>query len=39
MALLWGNRFSAEADAQSDFKTLVEGTRIKHVPGGQSANP
>jgi len=36
MARFWGKRFSAQAEAQSDFKTLVEGTRIKHVLGHQS---
>ena len=36
MARFWGKRFSAQAEAQSDFKTLVEGTRIKHVLGKQS---
>ena len=32
----WGKRYSPEAEAQSDFKTLVEGTRIKHALGRQS---
>ena len=36
MARFWGKRFSPEAEAQSDFKTLVEGTRIKHVLGRQA---
>lgn len=36
MARFWGKRYSAQAEAQSDFKTLVEGTRIKHVLGRQS---
>ena len=36
MARFWGKRFSPEAEAQSDFKTLVEGTRIKHLLGRQS---
>ncbi|HEY5812538.1 MAG TPA: hypothetical protein VIT23_07790, partial [Terrimicrobiaceae bacterium] len=36
MARFWGKRFSPEAEAGSDFKTLVEGTRIKHVLGRQS---
>jgi len=36
MARFWGKRFSPEAEAQSDFKTLVEGTRIKHALGRQS---
>ena len=36
MASFWGKRFSAQAEAQSDFKTLVEGTRIKHVLDKQS---
>jgi hypothetical protein len=36
MARFWGKRFSPEAEAQSDFQTLVEGTRIKHALGRQS---
>jgi hypothetical protein len=36
MARFWDKRFSPEAQAGSDFKTLVEGTRIKHVLGRQS---
>lgn len=36
MARFWGKRYSPEAEAQSDFKTLVEGTRIKHALGKQS---
>lgn len=36
MARFWGKRYSPEAEAQSDFKTLVEGTRIKHALGRQS---
>jgi hypothetical protein len=36
MARFWGKRFSPEAEAESDFKTLVEGTRIKHILGRQS---
>jgi hypothetical protein len=36
MVRFWGKRYSPEAEAQSDFKTLVEGTRIKHVLGRQS---
>lgn len=36
MARFWEKRFSPEAQAGSDFKTLVEGTRIKHVLGRQS---
>jgi hypothetical protein len=36
MARFWDKRFSPEAVAQSDFKTLVEGTRIKHTLGRQS---
>lgn len=36
MARFWGKRYSPEAQAQSDFKTLVEGTRIKHALGKQS---
>lgn len=36
MARFWGKRYSPRAEAQSDFKTLVEGTRIKHVLGRQS---
>lgn len=36
MARFWGKRYSPEAEAQSDFKTLVEGTRIKHSLGRQS---
>jgi hypothetical protein len=36
MARFWGKRFSPEAEAQSDFQTLVQGTRIKHPPGRQS---
>jgi len=36
MARFWGKRFSPGAEAQSDFKTLVEGTRIKHALGRQS---
>jgi hypothetical protein len=36
MARFWGKHYSAEAEATSDFKTLVEGTRIKHTLGRQS---
>ena len=36
MARFWDKRFSPEAQAQSDFKTLTEGTRIKHALGRQS---
>lgn len=36
MARFWGKRYSAAAEATSDFKTLVEGTRIKHQIGKQS---
>lgn len=36
MARFWGKRYSPEAEAQSDYKTLVEGTRIKHALGRQS---
>lgn len=36
MARFWDKRFSPEAVAGSDFKTLVQGTRIKHVLGRQS---
>ena len=36
MARFRGKRYSPQAEAQSDFKTLVEGTRIKHVLGRQS---
>ena len=36
LARFWGKRFSPEAEAGSDFKTLVAGTRIKHVLGRQS---
>jgi len=36
MARFWDKRFSPEAVAGSDFKTLVEGTRIKHALGRQS---
>ena len=36
MARFWGKRYSPGAEAGSDFKTLVEGTRIKHVLGRQS---
>jgi len=35
-ARFWDKRFSPEAQAGSDFKTLVAGTRIKHVLGRQS---
>ncbi len=36
MARFWGKRYSPRAEAQSDFKTVVEGTRVKHVLGRQS---
>lgn len=36
LARFWDKRFSPEAQASSDFKTLVSGTRIKHVLGRQS---
>ena len=36
MARFWGKRYSAQAEAQSDFKTVVEGTRVKHAMGRQS---
>ena len=36
LARFWDKRFSPEAQAGSDFKTLVSGTRIKHVLGRQS---
>ena len=36
MARFWGKRYSPEAEAGSDFKTLVEGTRVKHTLGRQS---
>jgi hypothetical protein len=36
LARFWDKRFSPEAQAGSDFKTLVEGTRIKHMLGRQS---
>ncbi len=36
MARFWGKRYSPQAEAQSDFKTMVEGTRIKHILGRQS---
>lgn len=36
MARFWGKRYSARAEAQSDFKTVVEGTRVKHLLGKQS---
>jgi hypothetical protein len=35
MARFWGKRLSPEAEAQSDFKTFREGTRIKHRLGLQ----
>jgi hypothetical protein len=36
MARFWGKRYSAEAEANSDFKTIVEGTRVRHSLGRQS---
>ncbi len=36
MARFWSKRYSPEAEATSDFKTLVEGTRIRHTLGRQS---
>lgn len=36
MARFWSKRYSPEAEATSEFKTLVEGTRIKHTLGRQS---
>jgi hypothetical protein len=36
MARFWDKRYSPEAQATSDFKTLVEGTRIRHTLGRQS---
>jgi hypothetical protein len=36
LARFWGKHYSPEAEAQSDFKTLVEGTRIKHALGRQA---
>jgi hypothetical protein len=36
LARFWGKRYSPEAEATSDFKTLVEGTRIRHALGRQS---
>jgi hypothetical protein len=36
MARFWGKCYSPQAEAQSDFKTLVEGTRVKHALGRQS---
>jgi hypothetical protein len=36
MARFWSKRYSPEAEAQSDFKTVVQGTRIKHSLGRQS---
>jgi hypothetical protein len=36
MARFWGKRYSPEAEALSDFKTIVEGTRVRHQLGRQS---
>lgn len=36
MARFWDKRYSLEAKATSDFKTLVEGTRVRHTLGRQS---
>jgi hypothetical protein len=36
MARFWDKRYSPEAQATSDFKTLVEGTRVRHTLGRQS---
>lgn len=36
MARFWSKRYSPEAEATSNFKTLVEGTRIRHALGRQS---
>jgi hypothetical protein len=36
MARFWGKRYSPEAEATSDFKTMVEGTRVRHTLGRQS---
>ena len=36
MARFWDKRYSPEAVATSDFKTLVEGTRVRHTLGRQS---
>ena len=36
MARFWDKRYSPEAKAASDFKTLVEGTRVRHTLGRQS---
>lgn len=36
MARFWGKRYSPEAEANSDFKTIVEGTRVRHALGRQS---
>ena len=36
MARFWDKRYSPEAKATSDFKTLVEGTRVRHTLGRQS---
>ena len=36
MARFWGKHLSFAAEAMSDFKTVVEGMRIKHTLGRQS---
>lgn len=36
MARFWGKRYSPEAEATSEFKTVVEGTRVRHALGRQS---
>jgi len=36
MARFWSKRYSPEAQATSNFQTLVEGTRIRHTLGRQS---
>ena len=36
MARFWDKRYSPEAVATSDFKTLIEGTRVRHTLGRQS---
>ena len=36
MARFWGKHYSAAAEASSDFKSVVEGMRIRHTLGRQS---
>lgn len=36
MARFWGKHYSSAAQANSDFKVVVEGMRIKHTLGRQS---